>query len=95
MQLLQLMPEPQAPEGLQLGTSDPAAKLLKIIGNPCVSCSPDLPEHNPDLDQCEGTSGKLSLFENLSNPLGIQHFQLPPPPADLDLLKGRLLSSSL
>ena len=49
-QLLQLMPELQAPEGLQLGTSDSSENLLKIIGFPCVSCSPDLPEHHPDQD---------------------------------------------
>ena len=52
-QLLQLMPELQAPEGLQLGTSDSSENLLEIIGDPCVSCSPDLPGHYPDLDHCE------------------------------------------
>ena len=57
-QLLQLMPELQAPEGLQLGTSDSSENLLEIIGNPCVSCSPDLPEHHPDQDHSEGTLGK-------------------------------------
>ena len=64
-QLLQLTPELQAFRVHQLGAPDSSEKPLEIIGNPCISCDPDLSEHHPDQDRCDETLGNDGYSETL------------------------------